>query len=251
MDWMDLFCQSLSCTEYFRRQIQSQLSQQFVEQTGMNLKGFVLVPPPAGAIEIYFDQQGTTYVDTDLVAADAYGYPVTIAWQCLGRERVLPSDPDLQSSNSVIQAWWRELPAEELKSQYVSPRNVPWLISAEFPFDPSDYSFEVKWGVFTWPDVWLEVQTEHPAFPQSMDLLMDALIHTREQWNQAAQTDARMGIIHNLCTQQEVISPIAVVINIDFGSATPKALVEMFKAIQQVAKKLEVCRVVCRAFEAI
>ena len=249
MEWMDLFCQGLSCTNYFQRQLQSQLGQQFAEQTGMRLDAFVLVPPLEGAKEIYFDQQGIAYLDTDLVAADAHGYPVTIAWRCLDRERVLPSDPDIQSNNSLIQAWWGKLPVEELKNQYASKRNAPWSISAEFPFDEDDYSFEVTWGVFAWPDIWLEVETTNPAFPQSIDLVVDALINVREQWNHSAQTDTRMGIIHNLGTQQKVISPIAVVINIDFGSATPKALVEMLKAIQQVAKKLAVRRVVCRTLE--
>jgi hypothetical protein len=247
---MDLFCQSLSCTNYFQRQIQSQLEQQFVEQTEMRLDGFMLVPPLRGAAEIYFDQQGIGYLNTDLVAADANGYPVTIAWQSFDLEPVLPSDPDFQSNKSVIQAWWRELPVEELKSRYASSRNAPWPISADFPFDPNNYSFEVKWEIFAWPDMWLEVETAHPAFPQSLDLVVSTLIQVREQWNQLAQTDASMGMIHNLGTQQKVISPIAVVINIDFGSAIPKALVEMLNATQQIAKTLGIHQLVCRAFES-
>jgi hypothetical protein len=249
MEWLDLFCQGLSCTEYFQHQVQSQLSQQFIEQTGISLDGFVLVPPLEGAADIYFDQQGIAYLDTDLVAADANGYPVTIAWQCLNREQVLPSDSELQPNNTTIHAWWCELPVEDLKSQYASPRNAPWAISTEFPFDPKDYSFEVKWEVFAWPDVWLEVETTYPAFPQSIDLLMSELIQVWERWNHSAQTNVSMGIIHNLGSQQKVISPIAVVINIDFGSAIPKALLEMLQAIEKATKELGVRQVTCRSFE--
>lgn len=248
MEWMDLFCQSISCTVYFKQQVQSQLGQQFAEQTGMRLDLFVLVPPFEGT-EIYYDQNDIAYLNTDLVAADANGYPVTIAWQCVGHGKVLPSDPDLQSNNSVLQAWWHELPVEELKSKYATPRNTPWPISVEFPFEPNDYSFEVKWEVFAWPDVWLEVETNHPVFPQSNALLLDELVNVWEQWNQAARTGKGIGVIHNLGTQQRVISPNTLLINIDFGSASPKALVEMFNALQKVAKKLEIRWVACRSFK--
>jgi hypothetical protein len=245
MEWLGLFCQRLSCTDYFQRQVESQLRQQFAEKTGMSLDGFVLVPPLEGVTEIYFDQQGIAYLDTDLVAPDANGYSVTIAWQCLDRRQVLPSDPELQSSNSVIHVWWQELPVEDLQRQYALPQNAPWTTSNEFPFDPNDYSFEVKWGMFAWPDVWLEVETKYSTFPQSINSLISVLIRARERWNQAARMHPSMGIIHNLGTQQKVISPTAVTINIDFGSATPKALVEMLKAIQEVSQELAIRWVVC------
>lgn len=246
MPWLDLFCERVACTEGFRRQLHSQLARQFADQTGMGLDGFVLVPPLEGNAAINFDSDGAAYLETDLVAADGNGYPVTLGWQGLGIKEVLPSDVRIEEGSTLV-AWWQQLPADELKSRYSGTRGAPWPKSAEFPFDPQEYSFVVEWDVFAWPDVWLEVETARAAFPQLQDLLVDALIQAMERWNEAARKEEAVGVIHNLATQQKVLSTTAMVVNVDFGSASPAALVAMLQAIQQVADKLAVKQVLCRA----
>lgn len=62
-----------------------------------------------------------------------------------------------------------------------------------------------------------------------------------------SRKEEAVGVIHNLATQQKVLSTTAMVVNVDFGSASPAALVAMLQAIQQVADKLAVKQVLCSA----
>lgn len=247
MNWLDLFCKNLSCSSSFRNQIDLQLSRQFHEKTGIRLEGFVLVPPPQGAAEIDFDASGVARLQTDLVAEDATGYPVTIAWRSSDGRRVLPAGVSHQDGPIDVEAWWHELPAEELKGLSDTAETAPWPISPEFPFEPNRYSFEIAWRRFAWPDLWLEVKTSKKNSPASIDGLVAALEEARDRWNQRSRSEAGVGTIHNVGTQRTLVGDKAFALNLDFGSAQPGALLTMFEAIEAVAAALKIDRVVCRA----
>jgi hypothetical protein len=247
MEWLDLFCQTMGCSDHFREQAQRQLGGQFAEAVGTGIGAFTLVPPPGGASTITVDARGTARLDTDLVAADGRGYPVTIEWESPGPERVHRTDRGLTADSGPLTVRWAQLPAEELRSRYAGRPAPPWPTSPAFLFDPREFSFEVDWRPFPWPDVWLEVRTGRPAFPESSATLVTVLTSARERWNETARTDAGRGLIHNLGLHQQVVAPDEMLIDVDFGSAPPSALVSLLRALEDVAGALGLVRVTVRS----
>jgi hypothetical protein len=245
MRWFELFCDALACDDVFRAQVSDQLGRQFRDATGLSLDQFVLVPPPGGQKDISFQADGSVHVSIDLVAADAMGFPVSIAWRCAGHERMLPSDAAARGAS--IEAWWRELPEADLRKRYGGRTGPPWPASAEFPMDDGRYSFAIEWRPFAWPDLWLEIESGRAVFPARSAVLVQAMEAARQSWNEAAQAESERGLIHNLGTQLEVKSPHAAAINVDFGSASPKALIGMLDAIEGVTGELCIRRVLCRS----
>jgi hypothetical protein len=240
MHWFGLFCEVLGCADGFRKPAEAQLRRQFREETGLTPNRFVLAPPDDGPAGIRFESDGAARVDAKLHGPDAYAFPVSIGWRCPGRERLLPSEAD---SCDGLQAWWRALPADKLRAQYGKSSAPPGLVQ-DLPFDPGRYSFKVDWEPLAWPDLWLRVETGERAAPAARDALLEALERTRESWNEAAQAGAGPGVIHNLGSQARVTGRRAIAIDVDFGSAGPKALVALLDAVQPLAERLGIRRVV-------
>lgn len=244
--WFGIFCSAIGCTDAFRDSLHAQLERQFRERTGLPFDRFVLVPPPEGVDAVGFDPGGGARLDTELAGADGYSFPVSIGWRIAGAGRPLPSDPAAGAGGREIEAWWSDLPADELRAQYGSGDGPPWPASDSFPLDESRYSFELGWEPFPWPDLRIRVETGAPLPGDGVADIVDRLENAREAWNARSGQGAALGLIHNLGARPELHGPRALLVDVDFGSAPPAALLELLDALEGAAKDLDIRKVVVR-----
>lgn len=240
MNWFTLFCGVLSCSEGFGKRAEAQLRRQFLDRTGLPLKGFVLLPPGTGDAAISVDGEGAALLDTWLAGPDARSFEVSLGWRCPGGTPPLPSDPQPCDG---LEFWWRTLPTDRLRAHYAKPAEPPWPTSGDFPFVPERYSFNVDWDRFAWPDLRLQVATDRTVEPAMLDFLVTALEETRLAWNTAAEAGAASGRIHNLGSLAKLVGRKAMLVDVDFGSAGPKSLIVMLDTLQTLAGKFGIRRV--------
>lgn len=244
--WLLLFCDGLSCGPAFRRSLDAALCDAFTARTGTRLDGFMLVPPDRGAADIAVHATGVANVSTDLVGPNAEGYPVTVAWQAVGVTRPLPADPAVEAAAAAgsLRAWWAALPEDEIRRAFGAVDRPPWPTSPRFPFNASDFSFAVEWRPLPWPDVWLQVRLSRGAAAAALPVIVPRLCAVQESWNRGDDGDPAYGLIHQLGSRAAVLANDVIVVNVDFGSAGPAALVAMLRALDEAADGVSVARVI-------
>lgn len=240
MKWFDYFCQVMGCADGFRKPAEAQLGRQFRERTGLTLSQFAFAPPREGAVAIAFEKNGTALLRGRLHGPDAYSFEVSLGWRRPGWERPLPSDTGPWDG---LEIWWQSLPADSLRAHYAKPSGPPWPVSADFPFNPARYPFEVEWEHFSWPSLTIGICTGEEASADALDRLTDSLEQARLAWNTAAEAGGASGLIHNLGTRVAVTEARSMQVDVDFGSAGPKALVVMLDTLRELAAPLAIRRV--------
>lgn len=226
-DWLEILCSSLNCSPQFRFELNSQLAKQAQILAGINVReGFALLPTD---LKIHYDSDGVGHLNADLVAPDNFGYPVQIAWKCEAHpsEQIAPQDPLPQSEAYRLRVGWEDLPTEKLRAKYTKPAQYPFSISGNF-------SFEIEWQHFAWPDVCLEVQTKHKATEDQIKFVEVTLEKAREIWNRKPEEH---GIIHNWSGLHRLDSKLYRM-HIDFGSADLRAMSYWLKILDNVASRL-------------
>lgn len=243
--WLELFCDALSCGPSFRRSLDATLGAAFAARVGSGLEGFMLVPPEGGAADITVDRSGVASVSTDLVGPDAFGHPVTVAWQAAGIARPLPTGPAIESASAagLLMAWWAALPDDELRRAYGPSGQSQRGNSNDARFETGSYPFEVEWRPFPWPDLWLQVRLRGVAAAVALPTLVQHLRAVQDRWNRQDGPDAASGRIHQVGSQAAVLAADLLVLNVDFGSAPPAALVATLRAMSELTDRLPVSRV--------
>jgi hypothetical protein len=234
-DWLELLCSSLNCSPQFRSELDSQLAQQASILASINVReGFALLPTD---LRVHYDRDNVAHLKVDLVAPDNWGYPVQISWRCEAHpdEQIAPQAPLPPSNECRIRVGWEALPTEELRTKYTQPVQPPFSISGNF-------SFEIDWQYFTWPDVWLELQAREDVKEEQIKVVEVALEQARNEWNRKAEEH---GIIHNwsgLCR----LDARCYELHIDFGSTDSSAMSYWLQALEDVGSSLSIARLIVR-----
>lgn len=206
----------------FRAAIEPALRSAAQALAGIDLADRFVFFPERGTKAWVVDASGVSFWSGDLVGPDNFGRPATIAWASVdGGAPVAPSDEVIDASR--VLAWWHELPADELRATYREPTEPP------FPVD-APTSFPIRWRVFGWPDLSIEVATDRELTGAEIDAVAATLERWRDQWNSAP----RRGRIHDfgaLVSQ----GPCRYTMTVDFGSADRAALGGWLGALEGAA----------------
>lgn len=234
-DWLELLCSSLNCSPHFRQELDRQLAQQANILAGINVReGFALVPENSN---VQYDKDNVAHLDADLIAPDNRGYPVQIAWRCEAhpQEQIPPQDPLPLSRECHFRAGWEALPTEELRAKYTQPIQPPFSILGNF-------SFEIEWHYFAWPDVWLELQTRQETTPEQIKAIEVTLEQAREEWNRQPEEH---GIIHNWSGLRR-LDARCYEMHIDFGSTEANAMSYWLQALENLVSELSLLHIIVR-----
>jgi hypothetical protein len=233
--WLDLFCDALHAGPLFRQRLDEALRPAFVAQIGSPPVGYTLVPPPGGEADVVYRADGAAEVETDLVAPDALGWPVTVCWRVDSVAHPLPSDPGVEAAAAAgsLHAWWQSGPAP------AQPFPVP--PPATLHPDPARLPFALEARPHTWPDLWLELEFVPGTDAQRvLPGLISRLQGMQKRWNATGS-----GLIHQVGSQAAVLEPDVAVVNVDFGSASPSALAAALDALADAS--LDLRRVIVRS----
>jgi hypothetical protein len=235
-EWHTLFCRQLGFGSHFEREFGEQLGTEAAREAGVDLRrGAFLAPADPDAIS--YGDDGASRADTDLVAPDGLGRPVTVAWRCASHpgERLGPGAPPARERGCRLLAWWDALPVEELRREQPRAVQLPAALTSALPFD-------IELWPSAFPDVSLDIRTGGPLAAGCLERAGDALDLAAARWN--ARPAGAPGIRY--VGDPEQLGEDRFQVHIDMGGEGPDALAALLAALAPLAETCRLLSVIVR-----